>query len=72
MGGKQRSWPRRMWRKAVRIVEEGLRMAQCSFGVEKEGRERVRFGKRGGFGEELVLKLESSWFEDGREEGWRV
>jgi hypothetical protein len=76
VGGKQRYWPQRTWRKAVRIVEEGLRMAQCSFGLAKEGRERVRFGKRGGLGVdgELISEVgvdELSWLDGEREEGWR-
>ena len=41
VGGKHSNWPRRIWRNAVLTVEEGLRIAQCWFGDEKEGRDRV-------------------------------
>jgi hypothetical protein len=62
VGGKQSSWPRRIWRNVVRIVEEGERMAQCWFGVENDGRERLRSGNKGGF--EVAC-----WLEVGLEEG---
>lgn len=33
------------------MSEEGLRIAQCWFGVEDEGRVKLRSGKRAGLGD---------------------
>jgi hypothetical protein len=60
----QRSSPRRIWRNAVRMLEDGERIAQCWFGVEKDGRVRFKLGNNAGLG---VM----SWPDDvGFEEGW--
>ena len=34
----------------MRIVDEGLSIAQCWLGVEREGSDHVSLGNRGGFG----------------------
>lgn len=64
VGGEQRNWPRSISRKAVRIVDDGDRIAQFWFGVEKEGNDSVRSGNSGGF-------ESNSWLFDGFEEGCR-
>ena len=43
--------PLNICRKAVLSIDEGLRMAQCSFGLEAEGRLKERSEKSGGFGD---------------------
>lgn len=57
-------WPRSISRKAVRIADEGDKIAQCWFGVEKEGKDKVRLGKSS------VLES-TSWLLAGLEEGCR-
>lgn len=47
-GGRHTSWPRRIWKNAVRIVEDEQRMAQCCFGIEKDGSVKLRPGNSGG------------------------
>lgn len=48
VGGRQRCWPRRRWRKAVRAVDDGDIMPQCCSGVLLDGRVKLQFGKSGG------------------------
>lgn len=48
MGGKHKYCPRRIRRKAERAPDDGDITDQCWIGVDRDGREKLRFGKNGG------------------------
>jgi hypothetical protein len=61
VGGKHSNWPRRTCRNAVLMSDEGLRIAQCWFGVEREGKDIVTSGNKAGFGPPSFDFEEGCW-----------